>query len=184
MTAAILLCAGGSTRFAGDQHKLLTPFRGRPLVAWAVEHVVASQFDEVIVVVGAVGLSAILPGNVTVVDNLEWASGQACSLLVGVAAAEKRGHQAVVVGLGDQPLVPPSAWLAVAAADSPIAVANFAGRRTPPVRLTRAVWPLLPTEGDIGARQLMLARPDLVLEVACDGEPMDIDTVEDLARWG
>jgi CTP:molybdopterin cytidylyltransferase MocA len=60
-------------------------------------------------------------------------------------------------------------------------VANFGGRRTPPVRLTREVWPLLPTVGDIGARELMRARPDLVRDVTCDGDCLDIDTVEDMA---
>jgi CTP:molybdopterin cytidylyltransferase MocA len=152
------------------------------LVAWAIEHVSAAGFDEVIVVVGAVDLSKVL-GTVVVVNNPEWASGQASSLHVGIAAAEQRGHEVVVVGLGDQPFVPPSAWVAVANADSPIAVASFAGQRTPPVRLARGVWPLLPTGGDVGARELMSARPDLVIEIACDGEPQDIDTVEDLARW-
>jgi CTP:molybdopterin cytidylyltransferase MocA len=152
------------------------------LVAWALEHVSAAGFDEVIVVVGAVDLSKVL-GTVVVVNNPEWASGQASSLHVGIAAAEQRGHEVVVVGLGDQPFVPPSAWVAVANADSPIAVASFAGQRTPPVRLARGVWPLLPTGGDVGARELMSARPDLVIEIACDGEPQDIDTVEDLARW-
>ncbi|HVB50893.1 MAG TPA: nucleotidyltransferase family protein [Acidimicrobiales bacterium] len=182
MTAAILLCAGGSTRFTGDQHKLLAPFRGRPLVAWALEHVSAAAFDEVIVVLGAVDLSRVL-GTVVVVNNPEWASGQASSLHVGIAAAEQRGHEVVVVGLGDQPFVPPSAWSAVANTDSPIVVASFAGQRTPPVRLARDVWSMLPSEGDVGARELMLARPDLVIEIACDGESLDIDTVEDLARW-
>lgn len=182
MTAAVLLCAEGSTRFTGNQHKLLAPFRGRPLVAWALEHVDATQLDEIIVVVGAVDLSGVL-GAVVVIDNPEWASGQASSMCAGIAAAERRGHEAVVVGLGDQPLVPPSAWSAVASTNSPIAVASFAGQRTPPVRFTRAVWPLLPTAGDIGARELMRARPDQVCEVACDGESLDIDTTEDLARW-
>jgi molybdenum cofactor cytidylyltransferase len=184
VTAAVLLCAGGSTRFAGDRHKLLAAFRGRPLVAWALDHVIEAQIDEIIVVVGSVDLTDVLPGEVIVVDNPVWASGQASSLRAGVAAAEGLGHQAVVIGLGDQPLIPPSAWSAVAGTESPIAVANFGGHRTPPVRLARAVWQLLPDVGDVGARALMQDRPDLVREVPCCGEPVDIDTLEDLAQWG
>jgi CTP:molybdopterin cytidylyltransferase MocA len=183
MTAAVVLCAGAGSRFDGDGHKLLAPFRGRALVSWALEHALAAGLDETIAVVGAVDLTEVLPASVAVVDNHHWAAGQAGSLRVGVAEAARRGHGAVVVGLGDQPLVPPGAWSAVAASESPIAVATFAGRRRPPVRLAAAVWELLPTEGDEGARALMRARPELVAEVVCEGEPLDIDTREDLARW-
>ncbi len=180
MSAGILLCAGGSTRFNGGESKMLTLFRGRPLVAWALEHIGAAGFDEVIVVVGATDLADVLTDQ-TVVDNRDWQSGLSSSLRAGVNEAQRRGYGSVVVGLGDQPLIPSSAWRAVDTTPSPIAVANFAGRRTPPVRLTSEVWPLLPTAGDIGARELMRGRPDLVRDVACDGDGLDIDTVEDMA---
>ncbi|HEX3841394.1 MAG TPA: nucleotidyltransferase family protein [Acidimicrobiales bacterium] len=182
VTAAILLCAGGSSRFTGDQPKLLAPFRGKSLVSWALEHVTASGLEETLVVVGPVDLSGLLPDGVVVVDNPKWADGQASSLQAGIAAAESRGHDVVVIGLGDQPLVPSAAWAAVAGTDSPIAVATFDGQRTPPTRLARSVWSLLPTDGDLGARPLMEARPDLVREVPCPGEALDIDTIEDLLR--
>jgi CTP:molybdopterin cytidylyltransferase MocA len=41
----------------------------------------------------------------------------------------------------------------------------------------------MPTEGDLGARELISSHPELVIEVACDGEPFDIDTLEDFEIW-
>jgi molybdenum cofactor cytidylyltransferase len=184
VTAAVLLCAGGSSRFIRGGPKLLAPFRGRPLVAWAIEHAVAAGLDETIVVVGAVDLSGLIPHGAVVIDNPAWPSGLATSLVAGIARAGEGGHEVAVVGLGDQPMVPAETWRAVASTDSDIAVATFNGHRAPPTRLTRSVWSLLPRDGDMGARALMQDRPDLVQEVPCLGEAFDIDTVEDLARWG
>jgi molybdenum cofactor cytidylyltransferase len=178
-TAAVVLAAGGGTRFTGGGHKLLEPLRGRPLVAWALE--AASVLDDLLVVVGAVEVP--VPDGAVVVPNPRWAEGIATSLRAGVDEAARRGHAAVVVGLGDQPMVPADAWRAVAASTSPVAVATYAGRRGNPVRLAAEVWPLLPAAGDEGARVLMRERPDLVVEVACPGDPADVDTREDLARW-
>ncbi len=193
-TAAVVLAAGEGSRFGGPTHKLLAPFRGRPLVVWAVEAATeayrAGAVAEVLVVTGAVDLTPALAAAglldaVTLVANPRWAEGQATSLAVGVAVAGTAGHDAVVVGLGDQPLIPGEAWRRVAAADGdrPIVVATYGGERRNPVRLAASIWPELPVEGDAGARVLLARRPELVGEVACPGEPADVDTQEDLTQW-
>jgi molybdenum cofactor cytidylyltransferase len=108
----------------------------------------------------------------------------ATSLQVGITRARRDGHAAVVVGLGDQPLVQSEAWRRLAGAStSPLAVATYQGKRGNPVRLSSMVWPLLPTVGDEGARVVMRRRPDLVVEVPCPGRSADIDTVDDLDEW-
>jgi molybdenum cofactor cytidylyltransferase len=181
--AAVVLAAGGGKRFDGAEHKLLARFRGRPLVSWAVDHALAAALDETLLVTGAVDLRPAVPEGVRLIENDRWQEGQATSLQAGVRWAQEAGFGAVVIGLGDQPFVPPEAWRAVAASSSPIAVATFEGRRRPPTRLAQSGWPLLPVDGDEGARVVMAGHPELVEAVACPGQAIDIDTVEDLARW-
>ena len=181
-TAALVLAAGEGSRFAGDGHKLTASFRGRPLWTWAVDAAIDAGLDAVYVVTGAVELP--LDDRVVVIRHEGWADGQATSLAIGIATARGGGHDAVVVGLADQPFVTADAWRCVAAAtETPIAVASFGGERRPPVRLAAEVWELLPAAGDEGARALMRKRPDLVTEIPCTGQPVDIDTLEDLERW-
>lgn len=183
--AAVVLAAGEGSRFTGPTHKLLAQFRGRPVVAWAVEHALTAGLDATAVVTGAADLAGMVPDGMAVVENPRWADGQATSLRAAVSWADEGGFDALVVGLGDQPLVTPEAWRAVAAGDGEhaIVVATYGGRRGNPVRLDRSIWPLLPPAGDEGARVLMRERPELVGEVPCRGEAVDIDTEEDLARW-
>lgn len=191
-SVAALLAAGAGSRFAGTQHKLLSPFRGRPLWTWALQRAVDAGFDHVVVVTGAVDLSLppdlVTPPRTRIafVGNADWASGQASSLRMAVDAAHDAGAAAVTVGLADQPFVTASAWSAVRDADTAcrIVVATYDGRSGPhPVRLGADVWPLLPAAGDAGAREVLDLHPEWVCRVPCLGSVDDIDTVEDLDRW-
>jgi CTP:molybdopterin cytidylyltransferase MocA len=186
--AGVILAAGEGARFAatgGTGPKPLAVVRGRALVDHVLATVAAAGLDAVALVDGSTDLSDRDGPGCTVLHNPDWAAGIATSLQVAVAWASAAGHDAIVVGLADQPGVTADAWRAVAGAPSepPVAVATYGGQRGNPVRLAAAVWPLLPTTGDEGARSLMGRRPELVREVPCTGEPWDIDTVEDLERW-
>ncbi len=200
MTCAAVLLAGGSgSRFVGPIHKLDVEFRGRPLAAHALGVMRSLLIDGTVggvyVVTGAVPLQRSLAWladaesiecadlGFTVVRNDRWAEGQAVSLAVGIDRAAADAYRTVIVGLADQPLIGADAWRAVAQADGPIATATFDGSRRPPVKLEQSVWPLLPRTGDEGARSLIRLRSDLVSEVPCMGNPIDIDTREDLHRW-
>lgn len=184
-TVAVVLAAGGGTRFAGPTHKLLAPLGEATIVEHSVRAASAARIGPVLVVSGAVQLppSIAADPSVRVIHNHRWEDGQATSLSTAIAQATTLGASAVVVGLGDQPFVEPDAWRLVAAATAPIAVATYGGRRRNPVRLHSSVWAQLPTGGDAGARDLIRCSPGIVSEVPCPGSPVDIDTLEDLRAW-
>jgi CTP:molybdopterin cytidylyltransferase MocA len=182
---AVLLAAGGGSRFSGSTHKLLADLDGVPVFRRALDHLLDAGFEHVVVVTGAVDLD-ITARHVAVVHNPDWSRGQAGSLQLAIAAAAANGSEFVVVGLADQPFIPASSWRAIATSNSaaPIVVATYDGIRGPnPVRLSRSVWSHLPTDGDEGARPVMRLHPEWIDEVACLGSAADIDTLEDLGSW-
>lgn len=188
--AAVILAAGSGSRFNSATSgrspgaKLLANAKGRPLVGWAIAPAEEAELDELVVVSGAADLSAVVPESATLLNNDDWADGQATSLRVALDWCGRQGHTSVVVGLGDVPGLTAEVWRAVAgAAGGPIVIATYKGRRGHPVRLDAEIWALLPVSGDEGARSLAARRPELVTELACEGHPEDVDTEEDLRRW-
>lgn len=206
LVVGVLLAAGGGRRFDGDDHKLLAELPaadGRPgeavaarAMAAVCDAVVGGALDRIVIVTGAADLDEIVEGvvapfdlcdRVALVHNAAWKTGQASSLQAALRSLDGAVDVAVV-GLADQPDVSTAAWSAVADAATrpgatPICVATYDGRRRNPVALHRSVWPMLPTTGDHGARDLIRLQPDLVTPVPSPGSPADIDTVEDLRRW-
>ncbi len=188
--AGVVLAAGAGSRFEGPNHKLLADFRGQPVVVHVIKAALEAGFNQLYVVTGAVELEVELaewldtePGQIIWVESPDWERGQAHSLQAALTAIKADGHEAFVVGLGDQPMVPSSAWRSVGASRGAITVAEFGGQRRPPVKLEQQVWELLPMEGDLGARELIRSHPELVSAVPCGGNAADIDTKRDLKRW-
>ncbi|MFM8505416.1 MAG: NTP transferase domain-containing protein [Acidimicrobiaceae bacterium] len=183
---AVLLAAGSGTRFSGKAHKLLTVIGGQTVFAWALQNCLAAQFQHLIVVTGAVDLSAqisdaeIATTNLIEVHNTNWQTGMASSLQCAISEAQRHGASSIVVGLADQPAIKPSSWQRIANATAPLAVATYNGVRGNPVRIHAELWPLLPSTGDEGARSLFKSHKDLLEEVACDGSSQDLDTSSDI----
>lgn len=121
----------------------------------------------------------------TVVVNPEPQRGMGSSLRLGLAAC---AGEVAVVALVDTPGVGADAVRAVletVQGGASVAIASFAGAQRPPVAFARRVWPEVAelAEGDQGARGFLRAHPEVVVAVPCDGDPGDIDTADDLARW-
>jgi molybdenum cofactor cytidylyltransferase/nicotine blue oxidoreductase len=107
------------------------------------------------------------------------------SLALAVDAAGDVETLAVL--LVDTPGIAESAVRAVVDAWRPgrIALARYGARRGHPIVMAAQLWrAALDVAGpDEGARAFLASHPDLVDEVDVPGDPADLDTPDDLARW-
>lgn len=194
--SGVILAAGLSARMG--RPKLLLPLGDRPLLQHVVDAALASCLSEVLIVLGdrsaeiEAALDPATRGRVRIFVNPEPSAGQSSSLRMGVRNVAP-GSDAVAVLLGDQPFVTPSLIDRIvgfhrrhgASAVRPVYSAAR-GRRRPghPVILARSLWAQVETlRGDQGARALLAALPEGVLEVPIEGEPpADIDTWDEYQR--
>ncbi len=183
--AGIVLAAGASRRFGAI--KQLAPLRGRPLLSYAVETMLAvPALDPVIVVLGHAAeeiAEALEFGDATVVVAADWDDGQSASLKRGVEAAG--GADAAVVTLGDQPFITPQV-IAGALDQLPgydAVRATYGGAPGHPVVLSRPVMDaVVELSGDTGARDLLGRFRVRQWEAGHLCSAADIDTQEELAQ--
>jgi len=187
----LVLAAGGSTRMG--RPKQLAELDGRPLLA----HVLAALEDapvqrRVVALGGAAAevLARVDLGAAEPVVVEGWAEGMGHVLATALARVPD-DWQAVVVLLGDQPLVPGAAVARVVeawrAGAGPVVTAVYGGRPGHPKLFDRRLRPeLLGLTGDTGARDLVAARPERVhrVEVGDLGSDADVDVEADLERVG
>ena len=188
--AAVILAAGQSRRM-GRVNKLLAPVDGKPMVRWAVEAAIASSAEPVIVVLGheAAKVRAALAGlDANFVDNPDYADGISGSVKRGIAAAPDSAD-GVLVCLGDMPRVTAGEIDRLIAAFNPvegreICIPTWQGKRGNPTLIGRRFFPeIQEISGDVGARHLISAYPDLCCEVEMAGNSVlvDVDTQQALA---
>jgi molybdenum cofactor cytidylyltransferase len=184
---SVVLAAGSALRMGTN--KLLLDMGGQPLVRHVVEAASDGGCHLVHLVYSDEAVREAVSGAAYCVYNPDAAAGQSTSLQAGLNSMPEDMAAALVM-LGDQPLVGSRAVSVLLRSwrreGSRPAVAMSGGdkpRWTPPVVLSRELWPELEAlEGDAGARKVLDAHPELLDVVPAAGRPDDIDTPDDYAK--
>ena len=181
--SAILLAAGLSRRMGG-KNKLLLPYRGKPLLHWAVELLESFHFYEKIIVTTPGGLSHVaLPYPVKVALNSYPEEGLSRSVRLGVSAAAGEHYLFL---MADQPRLTPSVLRQILnkarGNTDKIIFPSINGKpSTPALFPERFRDELLKATAGFGGRAVRAAHPEACLtwEAESPEELMDIDTEED-----
>ncbi|MGO8919334.1 MAG: NTP transferase domain-containing protein [Stellaceae bacterium] len=187
-----LVLAAGQSRRMGTLNKLLIGIDGKPMVRHVAEAVAASQASPLVVVTGhqREKVEAALAGlGAQFVHNPDYAQGLSTSVKSGLAALPDAVDGAVVC-LGDMPMVTAAAIDRLIGAFNPVegrvlCVPTRRGKRGNPVLLGKRLFAeLAAVSGDVGARDLIAAHPELVAEVEMESDAVltDIDTPQALAK--
>lgn len=189
--AAIVLAAGQSLRMGFN--KLTAELAGEPLVRRVAKAAMASQASNVLVVTGneASAVEAALGDlPVTCVHNADFRLGLSTSLKIAIRAVPDKCDAAVVL-LGDMPGISAGMIDKLIAAFNPeegraICVASHDGKRGNPVLWSRRFFSEMQAlEGDVGAKQLIMANEELVcdVEMGSDAPLVDIDVPDTLTAF-
>lgn len=188
MIAALVLAAGGSARLG--RPKQLEPWAGTTLLGHVLDQVRKLAFDQIFVVIGAASdeiIDTVDFEGCTVIENPEWEEGMASSLRVGLDAVHRLSrNDAVAIFLGDQPDIDAEVVERLIKARKgskrQAIVPKYRYTWGNPVIVERPLWPrLMSLEGDEGAKGLLQAHPEWVVEIWFEQRPpRDVDTAADI----
>jgi len=184
--AAVILAAGGSTRFG--QPKQMLDWNGQPLVCHVADVALAADFNPVIVVLGcqAEQIQPLLGARpVHIATNWRWQEGLSTSVQAGLAALPP-DTQAALFLQSDQPLIPPNLLTGLVQRfhqSGALAVfPSYDGQRSSPALFSHKLFAeLANVTGDVGGRAVLSRHPHdtATLEVDDPDVLADIDTPDD-----
>ena len=183
--AAIILAAGQSRRM-GETNKMTVEVMGKPMVRHVGEAVHNSAIENAVVITGhrADEVETALQGlELSAYFNPDYTQGLSASIACGIKSLTEDVSSALIL-LGDMPLITSDMidLLANAALKNPdhVIVSTHQGKRGNPVLWPRAFFDELCTiQGDVGARHIMAANQDRVIEVELgEAASLDLDTPE------
>jgi molybdenum cofactor cytidylyltransferase len=194
LTAGLLLAAGCSRRLGSP--KQLLPFGASTLLNHVLRQALTSDLDRVVLILGhqaerieeSLGSQSRHP-KLEIVENIHYASGVSSSIVAGLQPVEAECDHVMIL-LADMPQVTTQLinhlLRRAARSHSPLCAVKRPHGRSHPVIIGRRFYAeIRRLQGDVGARHLFLAYPDLVhlIEPVGPYEGADIDTMADYLRF-
>lgn len=185
--AVIIVAAGSSSRM--KRAKQLLPLGDSTLLGMVVQNAISLNAGEVVTVLGANMhqiKSSIGQFNTTIIENKDWEKGLGTSIGAGIKYLKSKNYEAVLILLGDQPLIDVEYLLRLLKVhqENP---ENMVATQYPHSKGVPAIFPkkffseLATLEGDTGAK-ILLNGNDSVISLATVEKTLDIDTPEDYIK--
>jgi molybdenum cofactor cytidylyltransferase len=190
MPAIIILAAGESARLG--QPKQLLKYKGKTLVQHAIDAALATDFEQVVLVLGASAQTILAQANIAGVEvcvNGHWQEGMASSLRLGLSTLEQLQVEkdCVIIMLCDQPFVTTELLQALydtqLRSGKRVVACQYKDTAGVPVLFHHSLFPeLMKLQGGEGAKKLLPRFADDTALIPFPEGETDIDTMEDYDR--
>jgi len=186
MISSILLAAGQSKRMSGE-NKLIKSVKGIPLIKCALNNILKSHVNEIIIVLGyqneTIEKLINKTSRIKFVFNSNFESGMASSIIKGIKKLSKK-TDSFFISLGDMPSINYDTYnqLIKCNKNKKAIVPMFKGQQGNPVLFPKSFEEkLLSIQGDSGAKKILEINKKevLYLEINDPGIIRDLDVPND-----